>query len=164
MGSELEELRALLDRYGQKVDAEKTVFKVTTINCIDVSVPASPRVYWIETTMPVQTMPRATSAVSEKEREVRVTPPRGARLIEQKDGGLYVAYSGTEADLRKRLKQHLFNEGHPKTVKLGCKIDKEPFSLYQWRAGFVTIDSYEIRYAIELWWRLNKGWPKFCLR
>ena len=164
MGSEFEALKALLNRYGQKVDAEKTVVRVTSTACIDSNVPGSPGVYWIETTMPVGEMQAAISDVLGKEKKVRATPPLGARLIEQEGAGLYVAYSGTEEDLRKRLKQHLFNQGHAKTVKLGCVIDEEPFSQHQWCVGFAAIDSYEIRYAVEAWWRLNKGWPKFCLR
>lgn len=164
MGSEFEALKALLNQYGQKVDAEKAVFEVTSTACIDSNVPASPGVYWIETTMPVEEMKSAISDVLGKEKKIRASPPRGASLIEQEGDDLYVAYSGTEEDLRKRLKQHLFNQGHAKTVKLGCVIDEEPFSQYQWRVGFATIDSYEIRYAVEAWWRLNKGWPKFCLR
>lgn len=164
MSSELEALKALLHQYGQKVDAEKTLVEITSIACIDSNVPTSPGVYWIETTMPVEEMQSAISDMLGKEKKVRATPPRGARLIEQEGAGLYVAYSGTEKDLRKRLKQHLFNQGSAKTIKLGCVIDKEPFSQYQWRVGFAAIDSYEIRYAIEAWWRLNKGWPKFCLR
>ena len=164
MDVELEALKARLNQYGQKVDAEKTVIRATSIGCIDSNVPATPGVYWIETNMPVEEMQSAISDVLGKERKVRATPPRGASLIEQKGDGLYVAYSGTEVDLRKRLKQHLFNQGHAKTVKLGCVIDQEPFSQYQWCVGFTVIDSYEIRYAVEAWWRLNKGWPKFCLR
>ena len=66
--------------------------------------------------------------------------------------------------MRKRLKQHLFNQGHVDTVKLGCVIDEPPFIDYQWHIGFKQIDSYELRYAVEAWWRLNVGWPIFCLR
>jgi len=164
MGTELQALKALLHQYGQKVDAEKTVIGVNSTACIDSNVPASPGVYWIETTMPVGEMQSAIADVLGKVKKVRATSPRGASLIEQEGEGLYVAYSGTEEDLRKRLKQHLFKQGHAKTVKLGCVIDEEPFSQYQWRVGFAAIDSYEIRYAVEAWWRLNKGWPKFCLR
>lgn len=164
MDSELEELKMLLHKYGQKVDAEKTAVEVTNPACVDSNVPASPGVYWIETTMPVEKLQSAISDVLGKDKKVRATPPRGARSIEQEGNNSYVAYSGTEEDLRKRLKQHLFNQGHAKTVKLGCVIDEEPFSQYQWRVGFVVIESYEIRYAVEAWWRRNKGWPKFCLR
>jgi len=56
------------------------------------------------------------------------------------------------------------NQGSVSTAKLGCVIDEEPFSEYAWKIGFKEIDSYAIRYATEAWWRLNNGWPKFCLR
>jgi hypothetical protein len=114
--------------------------------------------------MPVGKMQTAISEVLGKEKKIRAKPPQGTNLIEQQSGDWYITYSGTEEDLRKRLKQHLFNQGHAKTVKLGCVIDEEPFSQYQWRVSFAPIESYEIRYAVEAWWRLNKGWPIFCLR
>ena len=164
MDSDLDKLKKLLHQYGQKVDAEKITIEVTNIACIDSSVPASPGVYWIETTMPVEKMKCAISEVLGKKKKIRVRPPRGTSIIEQQNSDWYVAYSGTDEDLRKRLKQHLFNQGHAKTVKLGCIIDKEPFSSFQWRVSFARIESHEIRYAIETWWRLNKGWPIFCLR
>ena len=85
-------------------------------------------------------------------------------MIKQTSVYSYVVYSGTEEDINKRLKQHLFNEGSDETGKLGCKIDEEPFSNYSWSVSFQIIDSYELRYAAEAWWRLNKGWPIFCLR
>lgn len=164
MNNELDTLKILLHRYGQQVDAGKSVIEVTSTACIDSIVPNSPGVYWIETTMPVGEMQRAIAEVLGKEKKIRAKPPKGTSLIEQQGTSWYVAYSGTEEDLRKRLKQHLFNQGHAKTIKLGCVIDEEPFSRFQWRVGFAPIESYEIRYAVEAWWRLNKGWPVFCLR
>lgn len=164
MSSELKELIDLLHCYGRKVDAEKTVVEVTSTSCIDSNVPDSPGVYWIETTMPVGEMQLAITDVLGKKKKIRANPPKGARLIEQQGSNWYVAYSGTEENLKKRLKQHLFNQGHAKTVKLGCVIDEEPFSRFKWRLAFAQIESYEIRYAVEAWWRLNKGWPIFCLR
>lgn len=160
MANELDDLKNLLDRYGQRVDAEKSVVEVNSEACIDTSVPDSAGVYWIETTMPVSEMQRAIS----KGKRIRSRPPKGTSLIEQYGTDWYVVYSGTEENVRKRLKQHLFNQGSSKTAKLGCVLDKEPFSRFQWRVGFFLIESYEIRYAVEAWWRLNKGWPVFCLR
>jgi hypothetical protein len=164
MNNELEQLKVLLHKYGEKVHAEKTVVCIKSTACIDSNVPNLPGVYWIETTMPVEKMRKAISTVIAKEKRIRKSPPKGIGLIEQTEVDWYVAYSGTEEDIRKRLKQHLFNQGHSDTVKLGCVIDEEPFSEYQWRVSFTVIDSYEIRYAVEAWWRLNVGWPLFCLR
>jgi hypothetical protein len=96
--------------------------------------------------------------------KIRQKPPTQTQIITQMDHDSYVVYSGTEDNIRKRLKQHLFNEGPPETAKLGCVIDKTPFSEYQWRVSFAVTDSDEIRYAVETWWRLNVGWPVFCLR
>lgn len=164
MANDLDELKILLDCYGQRVDAEKTVVEVNGEACIDSSVPDSAGVYWIETTMPVGEMRGAITKVLGKEKKARSKPPKDTSLIEQQGTDWYVVYSGTEKNLRKRLKQHLLNQGGPKTAKLGCVIDAEPFSRFQWRVGFFLIESYEIRYAVEAWWRLNKGWPVFCLR
>lgn len=160
----LDDLNKLLNEYGQAVNSQKTVIDVISTNCIDSNVPASPGVYWIETTMPVDEMQTAISEVLDKKKRIRKTPPRGTKLIVQQKSDYYFAYSGTEDDLRKRLKQHLFNQGHADTVKLGCVIDEIPFSQYKWRVGFAVIDSYVFRYAVEAWWRLNIGWPPFCLR
>lgn len=165
MDNQLNDLKTLLHRYGQWVDAEKRIIEVTSAACIESAVSDLAGVYWIETTMPVSEMQRAIANVlGQEEKRVRAKAPKGTSLIEQQGAGWYVAYSGTEENVRKRLKQHLFNQGSPKTAKLGCVIDAEPFSRFQWRVGFFLIESYEIRYAVEAWWRLNKGWPVFCLR
>ena len=160
----LDELKRLLKAYGQEVHKTKKVVDVIGTSCIDKYTPSSSGVYWIETTMPIEEMREAISEVLGKEKRLRKKPPKGTKLIEQNGTELYVAYSGTEDDIKKRLKQHLFNQGHADTVKLGCVIDEEPFSKYKWRISFTEIDSYELRYAVEAWWRLNVGWPAFCLR
>ncbi len=164
MPSTEEQLKTLLETFGKEVERDKGSIAVTSTACIDNNVPSAPGVYWIETTMPVEEMREAISEVVGKNKRLRKNPPNGTSLIEQQNQELYVAYSGTEEDIRKRLKQHLFNQGHVDTVKLGCVIDEEPFSNHQWHIGFKQIDSYELRYAVEAWWRLNVGWPIFCLR
>lgn len=164
MSEPLENLKKLLSEYGWNINAVKTVIEIISPSCINTNVPNSPGVYWIETTMPVDQMQTAISVVLGKKKRTRKSPPQGTALIEQRNSDYYVAYSGTEDDLRKRLKQHLFNQGNGQTVKLGCVINAPPFSQYKWRIGFAVIDSYEFRYAVEAWWRLNVGWPPFCLR
>jgi len=162
--SKLDKLKRLLSEYGEEVHASKQSIPIKNKSCIDKYVPSSPGVYWIETNMPSEEMTTAIFEVTGKRKRVRQNPPNGTRLIEPNGVDTYVVYSGTEEDINKRLKQHLFNRGHDDTVKLGCIITKEPFSNYTWKIGFKQIDSYELRYAVEAWWRLNKGWPKFCLR
>ncbi len=164
MNCKLDKLKSLLSEYGQEVEKTKTTVDVTGTSCLDKGTPSSPGVYWIETTMPIEEMRKAISEVLGKERRLRKKPPKGTKLIKQNGTDFYVVYSGTEDDINKRLKQHLFNQGHTDTVKLGCVIDEEPFSQYKWRICFTTIDSYEFRYAVEAWWRLNVGWPAFCLK
>jgi hypothetical protein len=154
----------MLVRFGEEIDLSKARHKIISLDCIDDYVPCSQGVYWIETNMPIALMQEAISNVTGKPKKVRKNPPTGIHLIEQNDNELFVAYSGTEVNINKRLKQHLFNMGNRGTAKLGCVIDENPFNNYQWYIGFSVIDSYELRYAVEAWWRLNKGWPKFCLR
>lgn len=154
----------LLNKFGNEVENEKDSIPVTTESCIDQNVPSLPGVYWIETTMPVDRMQDAISDVIGKRKKIRKTAPKGSSIITQEKGSLYVAYSGTEGNMRTRLKQHLFNIGNVDTVKLGCKINESPFNEYKWHVGFKQIDSYELRYAVESWWRLNIGWPVFCIR
>lgn len=164
MNSTLDNLKKLLHEYGHTINAQRTVIDVHSLNCIDANVPKSPGVYWIETTMPVDEMQGAISIVLEKNKKTRKKAPFGTSILKQQCSDFYVAYSGTKADLRDRLRQHLFNVGNSETVKLGCIINQHPFSKYQWRVSFAVIDSYEFRYAVESWWRLNIGWPPFCLR
>lgn len=164
MRKELEQLKKLLSEYGELIESSRSRISVKSTACIDKEIPSTSGVYWIETNMPVEELRLAITEVVGKEKKLRKTPPKGTKLISQKSSEMYVVYSGTEDDLKKRLKQHLFNQGHADTVKLGCVIDEEPFSTYTWHVSIAEIPSYELRYAIEAWWRLNKGWPVFCLR
>ena len=160
----IERLQIQIKSVGQQMEQERTTFEVSTTDDINSLAPSSPGIYWIETTMPMKKLASAISAVTGKQRKTRKTKPDGAGLIEQNGDAFYVAYSGTEDNIRKRLRQHLFNEGSASTVKLGCVISQSPFSDFKWRVGFLEIESYEIRYALEAWWRLKIGWPAFCRR
>lgn len=164
MSDSLRELRDHLARYGEETWRTRTSIDVSGTSSIDQHVPTSSGVYWVETTMPAEEMRRAISEVLGKEKRVRKHPPNGTTMIKQTSDDFYIVYSGTEENMNKRLKQHLFNQGHAETVKLGCIIDDEPFSNYSWRVSFHKIESYEIRYAVEAWWRLKYGWPTFCLK
>ena len=159
-------LENLLDAFGQEVEQErcKNTISVTSKSCLDRHVPSAPGVYWIETTMPAEDMQRAIYQVTNKERKLRQDPPEGISSIKQKNHSLYVVYSGTEKDMKKRLKQHLFNEGGRGVNRLGCIIDNPQFSCYKWHVGYRTICRDELRYAIEIWWRRKFGWPVFCKR
>lgn len=164
MSSTEQKLKELLTAFGNEIVNSRNPINVLSRSCIDEHVPAAPGVYWIETTMPVEEIKTAISQVTGKEKRSRKKPPEGTRLIEQNGNSQYVVYSGTEGDLKKRLKQHLFNDGHSDTAKLGCVLSSKPFSDYEWSVWFREIASYEIRYAVEAWWRLNCGWPPLCLR
>ena len=159
-----EDLYNILVKFGQEIEKERCSIPVTSISCIDKNIPTISGVYWIETTMPVEEMREAISNNIGKNKTIRKNPRKGTTFIEQRGQSLYVAYIGTEENINKRLKQHLFNKGSAKTGKLGCCVDGKRFKKYQWRVGYKQIDSFEIRYAIEAWWRLNIGWPKFCLK
>ncbi|HEX7954607.1 MAG TPA: hypothetical protein VF523_16200, partial [Burkholderiales bacterium] len=63
-----------------------------------------------------------------------------------------------------KVKAAFFNQGHADTIKLGCVIDEESLSKFQWRINSKDIDNYYFRYAVDAWWRLNVGWPVFCLK
>jgi len=158
------QLQNQIDSVGREMDRERIAFEVSSVDGINSLAPSGPGIYWIETTMPKDKLASAISALTGKKRETRKTKPDGVGLIEQNGDAFYVAYSGTEDNIRKRLRQHLFNEGSATTVKLGCKITQPPFSDFKWRVAFVEIESYEIRYALEAWWRLKIGWPAFCRR
>jgi len=162
--SEYRILKNQLDKVGRLIHSNRVQYPISKLSNIDRIVPSSSGVYWIQTDMPTDTLLQAIVKTTKKNKKIRKNPPSGVELIEQMHSGLYTVYSGTEANLNKRLKQHLFNLDSPSTAKLGCIINRKPFSEYEWRISFTEIDSYELRYAIESWWRLNIGWPKFCIR
>lgn len=160
----LQELVNALEVYGMDAYDKRTTVDVQSVVSIDDNVPSASGVYWIETTMPLSLLQEALTKRHGKTKKTRKHVPRGTKLIKQEGKEYYVAYSGTEDDIRKRLKQHLFDYGHEGTARLGCDIAVKPFSDFQWKIGYSVIESYEIRYAVEAWWRLNVGWPAFCLR
>lgn len=157
-------LQTQLDLVGEKLEKTRYAVELNSVGEIDSFAPSKAGIYWIETTMPPDKMASAISTITGKKRETRKTKPDGVGLIKQSGDDFYVAYSGTEDNIRKRLRQHLFNEGSEGTVKLGCVISQTPFSDFKWRVGFVEIEGYELRYALEAWWRLKIGWPVFCRR
>lgn len=129
--------------------------KITRPEDLDV-IPEKPGCYWIETTMPISKI--------RKSRVRKTAPPDGAQLIRKKKGQFFIVYVGTESNIRRRLKQHLFSYGHEKTVKLGLKLHMPPHSQYEWYVTYVVIEDPVLRYAVESWWRLNIGWPPLCRR
>lgn len=150
--------------FGKEAYARRTTVSIRNLSCLESKVPRQPGVYWIETNMPVEQLQDAIKEVTGKYRRLRQKAPKGTKLLIQNGTAPYVAYSGTEGDLQTRLSQHLFNRGNERTVKLGCLIDQSPFNEYEWRASFTIIEQYVLRYAVEAWWRLELGWPVFCLR
>ena len=164
MNDALKNLQTQLNSLGEKLEQGRAAIKVVSVDCINSIAPSKSGIYWIETTMPRDKMASAISAITAKKCDPRKTKPRGVGFIEQRGDSFYVVYSGTQDNIRKRLRQHLFNEGSTNTVKLGCVISQAPFSDFEWRVGFVEIESYELRYALEAWWRLKIGWPVFCRR
>lgn len=164
MGDKITQIKALLGDLGREIEQRRMPQRITSTADIDRYVPTQPGVYWIETTMPVDLLQEAISNVLGKWKKIRQEPPEGAKLIHQTGNTSYIVYSGTEDNINNRLKQHLFNQGSSDTAKLGCIINEQPFSNYEWKVSSQVIGSYEIRYAVEAWWRLNVGWPLFCIR
>lgn len=121
-------------------------------------------VYWIETNMPVDEIISAVWETTGKGLRVRKTKPEGIGFTRPDANGFQVVYVGTESNIQNRLAEHLFNAGSEETGKLRCQLDHERFSRYVWYFSQCEIDHYSIRYAVESWWRLNIGWPPFCIR
>src|SRR4051812_39817134 len=102
LSDKLSDLRFALAAYGEDIDLSRCPVQVVGEKCIEDSVPAVPGVYWIETTMPVKKLHAAISAVADSDKRIRKKPPKGTNFIEQSKEEFYVAYSGTEENLRKR--------------------------------------------------------------
>lgn len=158
------QVRQSIGAFGRVAYARRTSLSVRSWACLETGVPKEAGVYWVETNMPVARLQEGIHQVTGKERRVRKSAPKGTILLHQECNELYVAYSGTEGDLQTRLGQHLFNRGNAGTVKLGCIVDQEPFTKHDWRVSFTVIEDYVVRYAVEAWWRLEVGWPVFCIR
>lgn len=122
-----------------------------------------PGLYWIETNMPTSEITSAVKSLHGVIKETRKTNPDGVGFTTKADG-FQIIYSGTKSKIQSRLLEHLFSDGCKKTKKMSLKIDSPPFSRYEWYISSVHIKDYPTRYAIEAWWRLNIGWPPFCIR
>ena len=116
-------------------------------------VPEVPGVYWIETTMPERAIFDAKKFKEKRRKE----PPKGTTIILQKEKNPYIIYNGTESNIRRRLSQHLFNEGNEGTGKRGLEIDTGKWREYEWNIYYMEIKDVPMRNAIEIWWRHHIG-------
>ena len=164
MSSIEKKLLCILNKYCKDIYNNLIPILIDSELSIDNNVQSVPGVYWIETTMPIDIMQKSIEEVIKKPKRIRVNPPKNSIIIKQNNDSFYIVYSGTEQNINSRLKAHLFNMGHKGTGKLGCIINTYPFNEYQWQVKFKQIDDITLRYAVESWWRLNIGWPSFCLR
>lgn len=158
-------LRTHINRVGREVEAQRKLRRVQVSNRQHVisAVAEGAGLYWIETNMPTEELLGAIRQVSMKNKKIRKTKPKGVgftKLIDE----FQVVYSGTGHAIQTRLLEHLFNIGNEMTAKLSAVIDRSPFSNYNWYISTVYVDDYPSRYALESWWRLNIGWPPFCIR
>ncbi len=160
-------LSSKLDDVGKNVEQERKEKsnrkKIASKLQLEKWAPDSPGIYWIETNMPEDEMLASIKKTTGKEKKVRSTAPEGKGYCKTRSGYTMV-YCGTQASIKSRLLEHLFNEGSQNTAKLGCKLEDEPFSKYGWFISYYELENTTLRYAIESWWRINVGWPKFCLR
>lgn len=169
MGSimtDLDNLKELLDKVGKQVEEVRKTSKrkkVSNRQGLVNFVPTNGGLYWIETNMPDDKLLEAIKKTTGKDKRMRKTPPKKIDFTKA-DNGFKVVYSGTRSNIQSRLLEHLFNEGNDKTGKLGCKIEDKPFSQYEWYVSYCDLNDDTVRVAIESWWRLNAGWPPFCLR
>ena len=160
------ELLAMLNQVGQEAEDSRKQSRRRIRTEQDLIEFASTRegVYWIETNMPDNEIISAVKESTGKDLKVRKSKPEGKGLTSPDADGFRVVYIGTQNNIQKRLAEHLFDAGSKGTGKLRCRIDHEPFSGYEWYFSQCEINSYSIRYAVEAWWRLNIGWPPFCIR
>jgi hypothetical protein len=144
---------------GRFVELNKIRLKIRNQDDM-LNVPEVPGVYWIETTMPEKEIFNPKIYKDKK----RVTTPKGTKIIVQEKQNPYIIYNGTESNINRRLKQHLFKEGNEGTGKLGLEIHKGKWKEYEWYVFYMEIEDVPLRNAIEIWWRHNIGWPPFCKR
>jgi len=163
--ADTDKLKTLLDTVGEQVEKERKAIrkKIFTRQELINFVPTTGGLYWIETDMPDDKLLTAIKITTGKNKRIRKSPPKDVGFTQAKKG-FKVVYSGTRSNIQSRLLEHLFNEGNANTGKLGCEIEDTPFSKYEWYVSFYKLENDPVRIAIESWWRLNVGWPPFCLR
>ena len=164
--TDLDNLKIRLNKVGNQIEEARRISqrkKISTRQDLVSFVPKNGGLYWIETNMPVDKLLAAIKKTTGKDKRMRKTPPKNIELIKP-NNGVKVVYSGTRSNIQSRLLEHLLNEGNDQTGKLGCKIEDKPFSEYEWYVSYYEIEDEPVRIAIEHWWRLNIGWPLFCLR
>ncbi|PKG38920.1 hypothetical protein [Psychromonas sp. Urea-02u-13] len=159
-------LEVLLNKTGNTIDKQrnKNRIKFTTKAKLEKLLPKNAGLYWIETNMPDDEIIKNIKSTSDKVKKVRVTKPEGFGFCKVQEDGCRVIYSGTQANIKKRLFEHLFNDGSKDTAKLGCNLESKECEEYEWFISYHELEDTTIRYAIESWWRINIGWPKFCIR
>lgn len=164
--ADTDKLQNLLDTVGKQVEKERNAVrkKISIRQELISCAPTTGGLYWIETNMPDDTLLAAIKKTTLKDKRLRKSPPPKGVGFTQAQGGFKVIYSGTRSNIQSRLLEHLFNEGNANTGKLGCKIGDIPFSTYEWYVSYYKLEDDPVRIAIESWWRLNVGWPPFCLR
>jgi len=157
--------RRHIEQVGNKLESRRKINRIqikTRTDLIDATKKKS-GLYWIETNMPIDDLKSAIYLCSGKKKNTRKTKPDGIGFT-QRVNEYQIIYVGTENDLQKRLLEHLFNEGDKGTTKMSIKIDCLLFSKYEWYISCVYLKDDPTRYSIEAWWRLNIGWPPFCIR
>jgi len=165
--TDLDNLKILLNKVGSQIEEVRRTSqrkKISTRQDLVSFVPVNAGLYWIETNMPDEEMLEAIKKTTGKD-DKRMRKNRPLKIdFTKADNGIKIIYSGTRSNIQSRLLEHLFNEGNDQTGKLGCKIEDKPFSEYEWYVSYHEIEDEPVRIAIEHWWRLNIGWPPFCLR
>jgi hypothetical protein len=152
-------IKVSLNSLCEKLNTNKKYINIVSINDL-INVPLNSGVYWIETTMPVTVLHQARVSILNNPKLRYITDAN--LLVHQANNNYYLAYLGTEKNLRSRLEQHLFNTKN--VSRLGCDLNQQPFSNFSWRIWYVEIQDETIRYAVESWWLHNKERPPFCLR
>ena len=164
--ADIDGLKTILEQVGKKVEKERIALrkKISSRAELIDFVPTAGGLYWIETNMPGTEMLEAIKETTGKKKRMRSSKPRNGAGFTKANNGHQIVYSGTRSNIQSRLLEHLFNEGNVNTGKLGCKIEDTPFSKYEWHLSYYILEDDSVRIAIESWWRLNIGWPPFCLR
>ena len=158
-------IRKQLDILGNKIEKQRYRSKRSIENRDDLvrEISEQPGIYWIETNMPVSEIIASIEKCTGKRKSTRKTRPNGVGYIKPSNG-FEIIYIGTHDNIQSRLLEHIFNEGSSSTGKLSINLNCDLFSKFTWNVYFININDYPMRYALEAWWRLNIGWPKFCIR
>lgn len=120
----LAQLQQQIDTVGHEMERKKIALDVSSVDDVNSLAPSGPGIYWIETTMPKDTLASAIYALTGKKRETRKTKPDGVGLIEQNGDAFYVLISNDVQPTESPAEAAAHRWRQPRAVACEARADR----------------------------------------